>query len=328
MKKLLSILFISLFLFACGDNNTLNDPEENEYPSSPKEYIINLGLSGEITNIEDSPLSRTIANDLYGIQVFSIPSNGGQYKPYAYGLFDNKESMVIKLLEGYKYDFVISMAVNGKDKLFLNYSGNYEHPFYTESGGISLSNKFNYSLDKSIEYLHRGYAFIKEGLYQRPNIDRYYGELKGYVPADNKAASIEMKRVAFGLKIIAEGLTEGKLIVTIENSPPLHIAYPELEISEIYSFINSGTDKMAWTKDYYTEAVPMAISWEKGDGATIPLVTQNITFKRNKETTVTVKVSDNTINNEMDISKENIPMEEGDNIIIDTTNETNTDINP
>ncbi|MFK2084022.1 hypothetical protein ACIXFK_03745 [Bacteroides fragilis] len=70
------------------------------------------------------------------------------------------------------------------------------------------------------------------------------------------------------------------------------------------------------------------MSWEKSDGAVVPLVTKDIIFKRNKLTTITVKVKDNSINNGVDVSQENTPMGDGGNITIDTSNGTDTGVTP
>lgn len=117
MRILFSILSVLLCLYSCSGGNGIIEEPTIEKPTNPKEYIVSLGFSGEITNIEESPLSRAVTNDLYGIQVYSKPSSGGEYKPYAYGLFDDKANMNIKLLEGYKYKFECTMAVNGKNRI-------------------------------------------------------------------------------------------------------------------------------------------------------------------------------------------------------------------
>ena len=68
------LLMLAACLFAACTNN--EEPIENN-PSNetPKEYIVSLGFSGEITDITESPLSRAVTNDLYGIQVYSVPAS-------------------------------------------------------------------------------------------------------------------------------------------------------------------------------------------------------------------------------------------------------------
>lgn len=330
MKNLIILSLLSFCIAACcGGNSIINEPVENENNPEPKEYTVNLGLSGEIIRIDEQPLSRTNTNDLYGVQVYSTPTDGEQRKPYAYGLFDNKEAMTIKLMEGYKYDFVISMIPERENKICLR-SWGYSYPFDNTKGGTHLSNSFTYSLDISFIHLNGGYAELSQWentTFSRPNMDRYHGELNGYIPSENSQVLVEMKRVVFGVKIIAIGLTEGELLTSIENAPQLAIVYPASETTEIISFTNAP-GKTDWTHDDYTETAPVSFSWKKSDGNIIPLLTQNITFKRNRQTIITVIVSDNTISNGVDISKENIPMTEGDQITIDTNKGTDTEITP
>lgn len=330
MKKILFLMMATLTIVGCSSND--EEPQVAPVPEPVKEYFVSLGFSGEITDISESPLTRTATDDLYGIQVYSMPTSGTEYKPYAYGLFDDKTKMTVKLLEGYKYKFVSTMVVNGKHEVHSN-NGGYSFPFYTEGYTVN-DNTFKYSSSKSFSsHISKGtVGVIINNLYatvERPNMDRYYGEVIGYSPLENGAVSINMKRVVFGVKIITDGLTEGILKITLKDSPDMVIQYPNTEIQDIFTFSNSGSygNFNAWTSDDYTETIPLSVSWGKADGATVPLVTQDITFKRNKLTTITVKVKDNSINNGVDISQDNTPMGNGDNITIDTSNN-NTEVNP
>lgn len=340
MKKTLFSLLVSAILISCGSENepTLLPTEPLE-PNQPKEYIVSLGFSGEITDITEMPLSRAVTNDLYGIQVYFKPTNSNEnYKPYAYGLFDDKSNMNIKLLEGYKYKIASTMIVNGKNIIFQDFEEKYStHPFVlssiegTEYTGIT--NAFVTNLSYYFHYLASGGAGLKDyKTYYRANTDRYYGEYLDYTPTENGSISVNMKRVVFGAKFVTEGLTEGKIKIKIEEAPEIYITYGEsTEVEDIFTFANpSYSHDSKWTQDNYSETIPVSISWEKSDGAVIPLVSQDITFKRNIKTTITVKVKDNSINNGVDISNENNPMVNGDNIVIDTTqgSGSDTEINP
>ncbi len=328
MKKILLILLVSIGIFSCS---TSSDPIA-ETNNPPKEYIISLGLAGEITNIENSPLTKAVTNDLYGIQVYSMPTTGGEYKPYAYGLFDDVSSLQIKLLEGYKYKFSCTMLTDGKNKI-TQYNNTYSNPFYAYNGsnGIFLSISTSFVIGNyECSYLDRGNAnlTIDSKEYDRPNIDRYYGETIDYTPADNSSVSINMKRVSFGAKIIAEGLTEGKLNITLNKAPSMVIPYPSTEVQDIFTFENPYPYGNTWTQDTYTETIPVSISWTKADGAVVPLVTQDITFTRNKLTTITVKVKDSSLSNGLSVSQESAEMGNGGSVVIDTSNSTDTPVNP
>lgn len=321
-------MFVLLCLAACGSDENLIETPNDGNNNPPKEYLVSLGFSGEITDIEETPLSRTTSNDLYGIQVYSSPVAMDDYKPYAYGLFDNKESMVVKLLDGYKYKFVATMVVDGKNRI-ENIEGKYPYPFCGEHTYTELNNNFTYTNNAKMSFLAKGFSSLSESiLVDRPNTLRFYGETDNYTPSENLQVSINLKKVYFGIKVIAENLKEGEIVISIEETPNnLAIRYPQTEIQEIYTFRNRYSDN-TWTKDDYTETIPVGISWNKVDGSTIPLVSQNITFKRNKLTTITVKVKDSSMNNGVDITEEEEAMQSGDNIVIDTSNPGDTDVDP
>lgn len=323
MKKLLFIL-TAIALTSCGSSEEPIIPTESLTPEKPKEYIVSLGFSGEITNIGESPLSRVATDDLYGIQVYSMPTNGSEYKPYAYGLFDDKAKMTIKLLEGYKYKFASTMVVDGKNKIYTSSDSYYFAPF-----GTTLSNRFIYSSDAGMASISRGSSYTKvDYLDERPKLDRYYGESSDYSPVENGNVSIGMKRVVFGAKFVTENMSDGKIAIEIKGAPYLYIEYPATEVQDIFTFSNSGPNGNKWTADNYAETITVDITWKKSDGAIIPLITQDIVFKRNKLTTITVKVKDNSINNGVDISHENTPMGDGDNIVLEAGAGGNAGVTP
>lgn len=329
MRILFSILSVLLFLYSCSGGNSIIEEPTIEKPTNPKEYIVSLGFSGEITNIEESPLSRAVTNDLYGIQVYSKPSSGGEYKLYAYGLFDDKANMNIKLLEGYKYKFECTMVVDGKNKIYKDSQGYYLPFFLSPGGGVSVQHTFVYSTSSQMTALVYGVSTeVEKGAVKHLRADRYYGQVLDYDPIENGNVGIEMKRVSFGLKVITEGLTEGKIKITLKDASDLYITYPNIEVQDIYVFYGTYGSGSSWILDTYSETIPLSMTWEKSDGAIIPLVSQDITFKRNKLTTITVKVKDNSINNGVDVSQENTPMGDGGNITIDTSNGTDTGVTP
>lgn len=139
MKNLLYLLFIGI-LFSCGGTGERRGKHRKNQlqMKMPKEYIVSLGFSDEILDIEEFPLGRSINNDLYGIQVYSkTPST--DYHPYAYGLFDDKNKMLITLQDGYLYKFVATMICDGKNKL----SG--KNNFYGSPFQQELKNSFVYN---------------------------------------------------------------------------------------------------------------------------------------------------------------------------------------
>lgn len=329
MKKIFLLMFAAICFAACGgDENSIPGVTPDEPNTTPKEFLVSLGFSGEITSIEESPLSRAATNDLYGIQVYSSPASSDNYKPYAYGLFDSKDGMVIKLLEGYKYKFESSMVVDGKQKIIsYDYGTSYWSPFNT-SNATKLENKFVYDSGTEMDHLDDGYTTSgPTDYFWHHNTMRYYGEVTDYVPTANGSVSINMKKVVFGAKFITEGFTEGTLYIKLEKAPTLQIVFPQTEVEDIFTFMNISNDDR-WTADTYTETIPVSISWQKNDGAIVPLINQDVTFKRNIKTTITVKVNDSSVNQGLNITEEKNELQPGENIVLESSGAGNTPVNP
>lgn len=323
-------MFAAICFAACGgDENSIPGVTPDEPNTTPKEFLVSLGFSGEITSIEESPLSRAATNDLYGIQVYSSPTSSDNYKPYAYGLFDSKDGMVIKLLEGYKYKFVSSMVVDGKQKI-SSYKSSYNNPFDRTGLSTKLENKFNYDSGKEMGRLDDGYTYLAElsGSFDHPNTMRYYGEVTDYVPTANGSVSINMKKVVFGAKFITEGFTEGTLYIKLKDAPTLQLVFPQTEVEDIFTFENEYPSGNRWTADTYTENILVSISWQKNDGAIVPLINQEVTFKRNIKTTITVKVNDSSVNQGLNITEEKNELQPGENIVLESSGAGNTPVNP
>jgi hypothetical protein len=331
----------SLIFYSCSDGSTSSNQEPK---TTSKEYTVHLGFGGEITNISTTPLTKVVDadTDLYGIQVYSCPaadSISPTYTYYATGLFNDKSDMTINLLQGYIYKFACTMVVDGKDKIWHYLTNNNEYyysaPFNLSSGGTdTLNNKFIYSTTNCMNGLTDGFAyFYNNGSYTtkyRPNVDRYYGELTDFVPADNKSATISMKRVVFGAKFNAEGLTGGKLNISMKDAPDIYITYPDTTTQGIFTLENPNyySNSMAWTGDNYSESISTSITWTKADGATVPLATQDITFKRNMLTTITVKVNDTSTKSGITLSTESTGMGDGGSVTINGSSSGSTTVNP
>lgn len=332
----MSIAFMSAMLCfglsACSSNDGVTEPEN--IPA--KEYIVSIGFKGEIT-ISEAPLSRATGNDLYGIQVFSCPKNetADNYTAYAYGLFDDLSAMTIKLIDGYKYKFVATMVVDGKANIYQHGKEKYGYPFYLYSTAATLNNKFEFSNIESFSgFIEYGQAEIK-GLnnsrlyYGIPNLDRYYGEYIDYIPSENGNVSIDMLRTVFGLKVIANNLTEGTIKIAMTDAPEMTITHSVTEVEDIFTFCY--VDK-AYSNENYSESISTNFTWTKADGATIPLGTHNVTFKRNKQTIVTIEmdkaINDASSNQTLSLSLESNNMAEGDKYTIEGEKITNNTVAP
>ncbi len=333
MKRLFLLLAVVGMLFtACSEAGTNEQPTQTE----PEYVTVSLGLNVGL-DYGYEPLSRAEENnDLYGIQVYSTPvpaTENAQWTKFAYGLFDNTDNLTIKLIRGYEYKFVATMVKDGKNKILYNeYYGTYGSPFrHEESDGYAttqLSMSFIYGqlgMD-----LSTGNTELNDGRVYHPNVERYYGELEGYIPGDNDSkATIELKRISFGVKYIANGdyAENGTLEILMDNAPQLNLNLAENnEVSEIYTFKNVPA---AWLDENHTETISVALRIAYSDGTSAPLGTHNITFKRNTTTVVNVDLTvsgDSGVGFEVTDGGE---MPEGDKItikdgeIVDTEIETN-----
>ncbi len=326
MKKL--VLLFTLALFAgCSEGTSTDTTIE---PAEPKSYTVSFGMEGEIT-IENTPLTRASTDDLYGIQVWSKPAiSTDDYVAYAYGLFDDKSKMTIKLLEGHLYKFQSTMVVDGKnvvrtDNLDDNF---YWYPFAVEQE-TQLENKFIWSTSNmhSIKYGLTWTTGADGGseYADRPFVDRYYGEATDYAPVENGSVMIDMKRTVFGVKFIVNDLTEGELIINMEDSPQLTIVSGTTEIEKLVTF---NSVESAWITDNYTEDVPITITWKKADGVVVPLINQTVTFTRKQLSTITIKIKDAGVGSDMDLILEAGDLADGEDHVFESGEGVETPVEP
>lgn len=282
-------------MVACSQKDPMPNAEQ-EY------YTVSLDWEGEILDVWYEPLRSNSTDDLYGIQVYQAPDieleegKSTTWTRYAYGLFDNADDITIQLLKGYKYKFVATMVVDGKNKVHNgpHSSGvGYSYPFHTGRGiSTLLSNKFDYHSTFGLG-LDSGYTNLQYGGYvNHPNTERFYGELEDYIPGSNgDKAKIKMKRTSFGAKFIAKGklAKSGTLQVQMTSAPKMELALTnsDNQISDIFTFADI---KAAWADNQYKETIAVTFNWIRTDGTTLPLGTHDVTYKRNATTVVQVNI--------------------------------------
>lgn len=319
--------------------------QENITPEIPAQeqevYTVQLGFGGE-WDVTYEPLTRgNDNNDLYAIQVYSAPNNEEKntWSYYANGLFDNVDNVTISLLKGFKYKFVATMVVDGKNKIY-NYRGAFNSPFWIQAPQgryCFIENLFNYSSTDYFLYIDDGYSSL-EGLsgsfYYHPNTERFYGELLDYVPegSSNDKAKIHMKRTSYGAKFIAQGklATAGRLEILMTQAPAISIDLTqEKQHDDIYTFRNV---KAAY--DYqtgnYEEDIDVSINWhyDTEDGkVTVPLGTHKITYKRNATTVVKINLENTNVEGGLGFELvETGAMVDGDEYVINDGGNVDTEI--
>ncbi|MBO5890338.1 MAG: hypothetical protein J6Q28_02780 [Alistipes sp.] len=327
MKAKHLLLALCAVLFGATSCETLNDFVDAPETPSAEYYTVSLGFGGEI-EIGYEPMRSAENNDLYGINVYSAPANvegTPSWTNYAYGLFDDPSNIKIDLLVGYQYKFVATMVKDGKEKVYY-YSGGYSHPFYV-NGATPISTSFNYGLS-FIDYLAVGFTNLKNpyGTYYRPNTERYYGELEGYIPSNNGKATIDMGRTSYGVKFVAQGQSAnvGSLEIQMSDSPLVTFNLAESnEYFDIYTFYYV---RKAWLKSDYSEEVSVNINYIREDETVVPLGSHKVTFVRNTTTVVTVNIGYGGAENGLGFNiTEDGEMPENPNTAITITNGGSTD---
>lgn len=288
LKALLLFVFVG-----CSEGGIKDEMAQRE-----KAYVVSFAITGDV-DVSYEPLTRsTSTDDIYGINVYYDKNKDGKINTvYAYGLFDNVGDMTIPLLSGYKYKFECSLVKNGKNKLYSgpafgqSYIG-YCYPFQTgASTPTILGNKFILGTTR-LTGLQSGDAHLKgkipssSNFVPMPSIARYYGETTDYVPTKNGKVTIALKRTVFGARFIVTGIQhDGTLSASCGNIWSKTISQDEEGIETMYSY-NDVYD--CWKNEsnltYSVKASYTTTRGEKWDWS------ENVTFKRNVMTTVTINV--------------------------------------
>lgn len=303
MKKLIFMALAIVAFFACDSE----DIPENINTDNGKEYIVNLGFSGEIT-IEQTPLTKSEGKDIYGIQVYSRHKDETEYKPYARGLFDNVSDMSIKLLGGYVYKFEATMVEDDYDLLYHDEKG-YLCPFVLNQWHHSkLENKFIFSSDSIFTGISLGETDFVQAFtpipFWNPDIKRYYGLLSDFDPESSNTAEIDMGIICFGVKYTVQdfydGTETGTVYIKLGDSRPVYLTDPVFGSNAYVSFSHQKKkDGLIYISDEpwhigdYNEDINVLIKWIKKDGTEIPLMNKDVNFVRNKMTHFIIKLNNN-----------------------------------
>lgn len=341
LRQLFVAAAMAVLAVVSCQKNALPETSDQE-----QEYVtVQLGMGGEL-DVTYEPMTRgNDNNDLYGIQVYSAPKDqeNPSWSYYAYGLFDDVNDLTVSLLKGFQYKFVATMVVDGKSKI-TNYSTNkYSYPFYVlgqESGRKLLDNKFTYGAGSHISDIGSGYSYLIEGSsnesYYRPNTDRYYGELVGYVPEDssNDKAKIKMVRTSFQATFQAKGklAVTGQLEILMDDAPAVVLDLAnEKKHSDYYTF--QYVKKAHDNKNSYEEKIDVSINWyyqnEDGSTVTVPLGTHKITYPRVQNTVLHINLENTNIDGGIGFElTEAGEMALGEEYTINDGNNVDTEIDP
>lgn len=288
-----------------GDDEDKDDDDDIVTPST--ELVVPLNLTGEILN-PGAPMTKASGSDLYYVQAYTVGDNGYDLTPYAHGLFDNVEGLEITLEKEKQYKFFATMVVDAKNRITL-WDEIYGLPF-----NVSLSNKFRMGELFDSYGICYGYAnIIPDKFYYMPDLDRYYGESDIYTasPDNTAAVDINMIRTVFGLKVEAGNLTEGQLLVKMNDSPTMTITYPETETSGIFSFgpLAEVYRVDAGYTSQYSELITVSMVEVTSEGLEISVGGGNYQFYRNMITTLKVTITGESEKCGITVTVENAEMQ-------------------
>ena len=291
-----------------------------EIPAGEQEvYTVKLACAGEL-DVTHAPLTKGENTDLYGIQVYYAPVSGGGYQYYAYGLFDDVSDITLDLIADYKYKFEVDMIVDGKNAIYssnmnapedevvlMGYGQpfqirkpkgtSYDYTLCTITNELILTpNKDSYftSIGRSIKLPNGVIPDVPKG------IDVYYGGQADYVPEEDGATIIiNMKRMIYGLKVIADvnqGVVKGCLGYDLYYGYGSNSAYDYFSLTApsnlIYETTYAHIDRPSWyqytVQDDATTSKYIDFEWEKDETTTLKLDDQKIKFIRMKQTIVNV----------------------------------------
>ncbi len=294
----------------------LPEPSPNEDGAV---YEVKLSFSGEIPDITESeePISRadeSTPKRVYGINVWCMKADGSEtsYKNYAYGLFDNKDDMIISLLGGYKYRFECYMVEDDIDKLYIpadRITGRY--PFCFQK----IDNKFVIGSSSSGFYFNntrittqKAVAYYNHPDYYQshPTIGIFYGIINDYTPSQNSVATIPIYKIGYyGLRIVVSDVPDGTLEVD-----PGYYDFDEDWLQRSQTFTESGSMEKLFTggfyralsnsgtyvKDWLSEmqnfstSSNVSFTWTRGNGYK-QTFDKTVTLKRNVMTILTVNLT-------------------------------------
>lgn len=293
-----SLFFLFLFSFSScryseldEDYNELFDMIES---SETTTHAISFDTMKAVNTQEISPNCTT--EDLYGIQVYFKPNlQEAEYKPYAYGLFNDTQDLQIKLLENYLYKVVCTRIVNGVEKVAHDAESNaYWNPFITLTA-TPLNNKFQYSTKAEMKDLGKSQTMLidennQHKLYNTPNVDRYYGELNDFQPSWTETTiTLKLNRVACDVLFVLEGDdADAQFKIWIDGTP---IPYsPQIEqgyiiVRNVITLPEDRTQKHLWDDTEYKKTLNTVLSWQS-DQQEERNYSENKTYSRKQENNI------------------------------------------
>ena len=188
-------------------------------PSAKQKCIVSIGGGG--VTLEGSTSGVAIdGSTLLAAQVYEMVD--GEYRPYAYGMYDNWRLMNFKAYTQTEYRVVTTLVMKGKD-LIAQSDEIWSKPF-----GAKVFNTMIYGTE-TLDGLGFSTADLKQGgIVATPTLDRYYAETTKTITAEDPSLKIAMKRVTFGMTV--DGCEQGdEITVKVAGAPEVTLAEGSIE---------------------------------------------------------------------------------------------------
>ncbi len=304
-----------------GENTTVRLVPTHEAVTIGEQGYSQVGLrSGAATGTGEAAAPA----DLYAVQVYSKSHSGtGLYSKYAYGLFDDPAHIELELVTGLYYKIEVTQVCGGKEAIARTAEGSYRQPFLLSvSGTASINNALIPSTSDYFTGLGYGVSSVPAAgstyrSYTRPFADRYHAVVEDYSPAAGNAdLQIELKVVTFGVRFTAESFISGTLKIEMTGSPDIVLtAGTDTGAVRTVTFENVAD---ACRNSTYSEAVPVAITWTRGDGVKFELLKKNtpVTFTRNRTQPIRINLAQAAQSGGMSLTHEPHDTSEAPEIVV------------
>lgn len=274
-------IIVSVMTAGCTSDHGPESDGNHRYDKDTKKekpYLMRLSFGGDYVEQSEEPLQRASSSGSYaGINVTRRPKNDPNASPekYAYGVFTDKNNIVIELFSGYTYDFEATVLTDKTDRLSTStiLGKGYTTPFSFNIKSVQPTmmptqdaGKFHYNQKESSSayenpsyYLHQissGTAFVDfddndlhahPANYAHPRSHRFYGTINNVDPemlvtaSGSEPIEIDMRYKCFGLKIDASSIPEGTTLTWVDkNIDDINNVYEGLVFPEKIELSKNG----------------------------------------------------------------------------------------
>ena len=290
--KIVAAAFLAIAAIACIKNETpVEDVTEGE------EIVLSLCPAGDILDVSDEPLSKAGLPDgtLYVVSVYQ-----GAEK-YAHGIFSDPSQMSIRLSTGKSFSIQVKAVKAGVTEI-ASASGVYE-------GNGLLDNQFHYyASDKTDEALYDNTSDIS-ALESQWLLDTYYGATTLTPTAQTSSVNIMLYHMMHKLTVRVNGFepTDGSVAFTqnpyLPGTAAITLTPDAAEYSKL-AVINTDFEEVISAiigNSDYTRIIAFTAEYTStvgGEPYTKKLIdAAQVTFRRNRETTLTLNLSHNYLGN-------------------------------